>query len=162
MIYLKLNNPYFIENIYTDQPYSSMLLIAPNCDFKCKNCQNKHLFGNVQDISIDILKNEYYSNPFFEGITIGGLEMFLSGDEFLQEIIDFIKLCDIKKVTLYTRFDINDEFVIKFLNELKKINIDELYIKYGEYIENSNKKIIEINNWKIILASDNQNFIKIN
>lgn len=161
MIYLKLGSPYFIENIYTDQPYSSMLLIAPNCDFKCKNCQNKHLASSVMDISLDILKYEYESNPFFEGITIGGLEMFLSGDNFLQEIIDFIKLCNIKKVTLYTRFDINNELVVKFLNELKKINVDELYIKYGEYIEKSNKKIIEINNWKIILASSNQNFIKI-
>ncbi len=158
---MELANPYYLENIYADQPYSSMLLIAPQCDFKCDGCQNIHLKNDFKDIKLDFLIKEFKNNPFFEGITVGGLEIFLSGENFLKDLIKFIQMGDIKKITIYKRFDKDYPLLKKIIEEIKILQVDELYLKYGEYKKNRKSKIVQIKNWSIKLASDNQNFIKI-
>lgn len=159
---MKLREPYYVEDMGLNQPYLSMLLISPFCDFSCKNCINKHLQENiVQNFNLMSLSNAFEDNPFFQGLTIAGLEPFLSGIPFLSEIKKFIEFNEIEKITLYTRFNIGDLFVKSYLDIIKNINtVKDFYVKTGNYVENKNSKIIYLDNWGIELASDNQNFIK--
>jgi len=159
-----LREPYFVENIGRDQPYLSMLLIAPYCTFKCVGCQNKHLGCNqLNNFSKKELIDIYNDNPFYKGITIAGLEIFDSGEKFLNDVLDFISYEKITKVTIYTRLSIDD---IKVQNIIKKIknlnNIKEFYLKIGEFkYQEENENTVKINNWEISLYNKEQNFIKI-
>lgn len=159
---MELANPYFIENIYQDQPYSSMLLIAPHCDFTCEGCQNKHLKNDFKDIELNFLVEEYNKNPFFEGITVGGLEIFLSGEDFKDELISLIKKTKSKNLTIYTRFEKYDKVVFEYIEKLKQIDtLKNIYLKTGKYMLEHKKKKIKIKNFEITLGSSNQTFEKI-
>lgn len=157
-----LANPYFVENVFQDQPYSSMLLIAPNCDFTCEGCQNKHLKDNYRDFDIGYLVDIYKENPFYQGITVGGLEIFLSGDKFLKDLLEFIKKAKVGKITIYTRFELGYNRLNYFIDSLNALPfLKELYVKTGNYDKNLESKIIKINNWELKLSSENQDFNKI-
>jgi len=157
-----LANPYFVEDLGKDQPYLSMLLIASNCDFSCEGCQNIHLKNTVKDISIETLVVEYNENPFFQGITVGGLEIFLSGEDFLKDLIKLLNLTKTENFTIYTRFELGDIFVGKFINTIKDIKtLKNIFIKTGKYCKDRKSIKKYFDNWEISLASDNQDFIKI-
>jgi organic radical activating enzyme len=179
---MKLREPFYYEDMGLNQPYLSMFFIAPYCDFTCKDCQNLHLKdNNIQDFTIEELSKLYKDNPFYQGITVGGLEPFLSKadctyygnceawipiqdqlDTILHDIQKFIMLNKIQKVTIYTRFTLEYNNISSYIKCLKNLDcIKELYLKTGEYIEGSNSKIVTIPGWSITLASDNQNFEKI-
>ena len=164
---MKLRNPFIKEN-FSDQPYFSMLIIAPNCNGICEGCQNKNLLNyNIKDYNFKQLFDEYNSNLFYQGITVGGLEIFDSGKQFLEELIFFIEQAKIKKITIYTRYEITDKCVQELLNKIKKYEwLEELYIKTGSFKLKSKTKTLcfESHNGKkfeIKLASDNQNFIRV-
>ena len=132
---MKLREPYFLENIGRDQPYMSMLLIAPYCNFSCEGCQNRHLAeGKIKDFSIEELIMEYNSNPFYQGITVGGLEIFNSGNDFIDDILYFIEKCEIENITIYTKYTM-DNFKVKILIELIKniSTVKNFYLKTGEF-----------------------------
>ena len=159
-----LREPYYIENLGRDQPYLSMLLIAPYCTFKCIGCQNKHLGDNtLKNFSNNELIDIYNSNPFFQGVTIAGLEIIDSGRDFQNNVIEFIKLAKIPKVTIYTRYHKNSPEVELLSQEIKNINsIKEFYLKSGEFkLQSKNENIVKINNWEISLYNKEQNFEKI-
>jgi hypothetical protein len=163
---MKLRNPFYIENLYQDQPYSSLVLIAPYCDFKCKKCQNLTLSTEkISNFPITLLSAVYNDNSFVDGITVAGLEICLSGEKFIKDLIYLIKLSKIDKVTIYSRFTLNDDILSDILIRLNEIEfIKELYCKTGCHVEGSNKKTINYkdidnNKWSIELSSDNQDFL---
>lgn len=164
---MKLRRPFFIENDYRDQPYFSMVLMAPYCDFSCKGCQNsKFKHDPVENISINELISEYNSNKLYQGVTVEGLELFLSGAKFKRDLIEFLTKGRISNVTIYTRFTINDEKVKNFIDEIKNIEtLGNIYLKTGIYKKNEESKICSFNiggsDWEIELASSNQDFVKI-
>jgi len=58
-----LRNPCFIDNFHADQPYSSILIIAPYCYKECDGCQNKHLQDTeLIDFTPEELAHEYIEN----------------------------------------------------------------------------------------------------
>lgn len=163
-----LRNPFFRDNLWRDQPYSSMLLVAPYCDFKCNPCfcQNAALKNaSLINFSIDELVKEFKSNPFVDGITLAGLEPFLSSEvdsSWWSETISFIEKAEIKKVTIYTRFEKTDEEVSDVINKITSLeNVNEFYLKTGMFIKDSKQKEIKIRDWTLTLASDNQNFERV-
>jgi hypothetical protein len=159
---MKLRNPYFIENLFTDQPYSSLILVTPYCYGTCYKCQNKNLNNfDIKDFSLGELMDEYKNNPFVDGVTVAGLEICDSGDDFITDLIILIKELHIKKLTIYSRYYLVDDVLSNIVKKCIELDLEEFYVKTGEYIHNSNSKIIKIDNWSITLASDNQNFEKI-
>lgn len=159
---MKLRNPFFIDNI-SDQPYFSMYLISPFCTGVCEGCQNKHLLkAEIKDYSINDLIEKYKNNIWYEGITVAGLEIFDSDIE--NDLIDFIKKAEIKKVTIYTRYERNSKEVKRLIEKMKQIKtVKEFYIKTGCYIKGAKEKTLyfETIKWEIKLASDNQNFERV-
>lgn len=157
-----LGNPFFTENLMRDQPYQSMLLIAPNCDFTCKGCQNALLGNDSSYFEVEDVVYEYDKNPFFEGITVGGLELFLSGDDFLEDFASVVEISKTENVTIYTRFELVDSFVSGYLKRISEIpTVKNLYIKTGKYDEQLKSKTTSIGRWTMRLASSNQNFYTI-
>ena len=156
---MKLRSPYMIENSYQDQPYHSLILICPYCDFSCEGCQNKPLQEQpIRDFSVDELVGLIKDNPFLEGITLAGLEFCFSGDEFLDDLVELCNKAKIDNLTIYTRFTVKHPYITKALELLPVSNI---YLKEGLYIKNAPNKVCNINSWSITLASDNQKFAKV-
>ncbi|MFA6878385.1 MAG: 4Fe-4S cluster-binding domain-containing protein [Fusobacterium sp.] len=156
-----LREPYYMENMGRDQPYLSMLLIAPYCTFKCKGCQNKHLGQNqTKNFSTKELQNIYKSNPFFQGVTIAGLEIFDSGEKFQEDFINFISYEKITKVTVYTRYKKDSKEVLNLVKKIKALkNIENFYIKTGEFrLQEKNENTVKIGNWEILLYNKEQDF----
>jgi len=161
---MKLRTPYFKDNFSEDQPYDSLILIAPYCDFSCKGCQNIDLFKSpIKDYDISVLAEVILENPFVSGITVGGLEVLKSGMNFMLDLGELIKLANISRVTIYSRFELDDENLFIFLEKIKDLEcVTELYCKTGEYIEGLGSKISNFyykgNPWSICLGSKNQDF----
>lgn len=160
---MKLRAPFYLENFFQDQPYFSLLLIAPYCDFSCYNCQNRHLSANeVRNFTIEKLAAVFGNNPFVEGITIGGLEPLLSPGDFIKEVVELIRLTGIRKVTFYTRFTSETKQVKELLAQLATLDLDLLCLKTGRYIsslEEARMQFVEGGeNWQINLGSKNQDF----
>lgn len=156
-----LREPYYVENIGRDQPYLSMLLIAPYCTFKCQGCQNKHLGQNtLKDFSIKDLQDAFNSNPFFQGVTIAGLEIFDSGVKFQEDFLNFISYKKIRKVTVYTRYHKDSKEVSNLVKKIKTLkNIKNFYIKTGEFrLQEKNENTVKIGNWEILLYNKEQDF----
>lgn len=152
-----LRNPFFQDNLGQDQPYNSILLVAPYCSFPCEGCQNKHLQdAELKEFSVGKIAERYLTNPFAEGITVGGLEPFESGEEFFKDLLD---LCiRIKpRLTIYTRFSydevkpIVDEFIP---------HVTELYLKTGPYEENAGTRTFEFND-QVVTIGSNQDFLQL-
>ena len=159
---MKLRNPFFVDNI-SDQPYFSMFLVAPFCKNVCAGCQNSGLLKKeIKDFDINFLIKEYENNPYYEGITIAGLEIFDS--DMLEDLITFIIKGKIKKLTVYTRYERQSKEVLSLIEKMKQIKtLTEFYIKTGCYIEGAKEKTLyfETIKWEIKLASDNQNFERV-
>lgn len=147
-----LRAPFFKENFFRDQPYPSLILIAPNCKRRCLGCHNDHLRRReVKDFTLDFLANKITNNPFVVGITLGGLEPADSGDSWWEEIDELIRLAGIRYVTVYTSR-------AKPFHEFKCENV---YWKTGKYDRHYPPIEITIEQTQIKLGSNNQNFFKI-
>jgi hypothetical protein len=161
---MKFRNPFFVENLMQDQPYCSLLLVAPYCDGACPGCQNSVLNDNdVIDISVDNLVKQYRANPFVDGITVAGLEICLSGDEFVADLLKFIEQAEVPRVTIYSRFPPDYPKLKAILARIAGLSsVVELYCKTGAFQQNSQSKSIELtrndSSWSISLASSNQEF----
>lgn len=162
---MKLRAPYFVDNLFQDQPYASMLLVAPYCDFKCKECQNLPLStGDVSNFSPRDLAVAFHSNPFVEGVTLGGLEFTKSPKEDIDDFLHFVRLAKIPKVTLYTRETLEHYIVLDVVQKLLQIpTVTEAYLKTGIFDPSRPAKRVTLEpiNWHVTLSSDNQNFIKL-
>jgi pyruvate-formate lyase-activating enzyme len=86
---------------FEDAPFIGCLISAIDCHINCKNCFNQHLktYPTLTKDSKSIIE-EIKSNPFENGIILGGLEW----TEQPEEMLDLIEsaLNENLKVILYT------------------------------------------------------------
>lgn len=160
---MRLRNPYFLENLYQDQPYASLLLVAPDCDFRCPGCQNRSVgAAEVVDVPVAELAAEYAANPFVDGITVAGLEVCLSGQDFWDELCLLIARAEIPQVTLYTRFSRSHPVLRALLERIARIGcVESLFVKTGMYVAGRPARTVTLEGretWSVRLASDNQEF----
>lgn len=150
-----------------DQPYCSLLLVAPFCDGACPGCQNTVLNdADVLDVSVTELAKTYRENPFVDGITVAGLEICLSGEEFVNDLVAFVKEAAVPRVTIYSRFAPNHPKLKAILARIAEVtSVEELYCKTGMFMQNGSTKTVVLKNvaeggqtWTISLASANQEF----
>lgn len=147
-----LRSPYVIDNLGADQPYNSMLVIAPFCFNSCNGCHNRGLKeAPLKDFTPEKLAEEFLKNPFWEGVTLGGLEPEHSQDHWWSEFSKFIELARPKSLTIYT----------STTSSLRHFEVENLYYKTGIYLRDDEPKEINLDNWSIKLASRNQDFVKV-
>lgn len=134
-----------------DYKLPSMYVAFPYCSFKCGRnlCQNQMLEHEpCIDIDIDILVNQYITNPLTKAIVCGGLEPFDS-----PELYDFIAAVrektndDIVIYSGYEEHEIRDKVkqIIQFSN---------ITIKFGRYIPQ--EKSYFNHELGVVLAGENQ------
>lgn len=162
---MKLRYPFYQESLFQDQPYASMILMAPYCDFNCQGCQNSPLGEqSIRNFSVDQLFKAYTENVFVDGITVGGLEVSLSGEAFFNDLHRLIKAASVPKITIYTRFTKEDPNISRLLRLLDLDCVEELYLKTGGYISGLKSRQEDLYQpetkriWSIKLASRNQRF----
>ena len=148
-----LRSPFFIDNLGADQPYNSMHIIVPYCYNGCMGCQNAHLKeGELKEFTPEELAEEFKSNPFWEGVTLGGLEPHFCKPHWWKEFERFLELGEVEKLTIYTAMT---EPLMHFSG------VEEVYWKLGGYDRHGESYEVSVGDWKITLASKNQKFIKI-
>lgn len=135
-----------------------MVIATVSCDWKCLKeqnldtniCHNSHTAKfQTQEEYINILIGKYLNNLLSESIIFAGLEPMFQFEEIYNFINEFRKLSN-DDIVIYTGYYPNE--IIDKVNSLKKFN--NIIIKFGRYILNSNSKYDEI--LKVNLASDNQ------
>jgi hypothetical protein len=147
-----LRNPIVTENM-SDQPYHSMMLIAPFCIRGCAGCHNNHLQKErLSAVPVEWLIDKYQSNPFFEGVTVSGLDPYYCSYEWWDEFDIFVELATVEKVTIYTGHP--SPFRV-FPDSVK-----EVYWKVGSYEQGTDKATFKIGGFEILLASNNQKFLQ--
>jgi hypothetical protein len=103
---------------------------------------------------------ERYFSDWYQGITVAGLEITCSPKGWIEELLVFIHLCEIPKVTIYTREDEHHPMIKKIID-----NYDgELYLKTGRYEPDFPKytaTLPEDSSFEIPLISNNQRFFKV-
>lgn len=131
-----------------DAPFVGALIVAPTCSNNCPSCFNQHL-KNLQDFiqTSDYIIYEVCSNPFNEGIILGGLEW----SERPDEAIDLIDTALQKglQVILYTGLTkdaLEERIPTRYLKGC--------YVKYGRYDKNST--VDNYYQYGVKLASSNQ------
>ena len=143
------------KEVYNDYKEVGILLASPVCHNNCKNCQNSHLKNREPNTyCVEDLINEIKNNKFVKSVIFGGLDCFDSFDETLNFISKFREISN-EDIVLYTGK--TENMLIDKLNILKKY--ENIYVKFGEYLENSEKIFDEIGG--IWLASSNQYFKKL-
>jgi organic radical activating enzyme len=128
-----------------------MQLIAPYCRNSCLGCHNAQLRNtNLKDFSISYIIEEYNSNPFWEGITVSGLEPEHSGEYWWWDLQTIVDKTGTENLTVYTSTEI-----------VRDIKVKNLYYKTGEYRRADLPHAVTIGDWSIVLASQNQRFFKV-
>lgn len=143
------------KEVYNDFKEVGILLASPVCYNNCKNCQNEHLKNKKPVVyCVEELINEIKNNKFVKSVIFGGLDCFDSFDETFNFISKFRKVSK-EDVVLYTGK--TEDCLHEKLKLLKQF--ENIYVKFGEYIENSNSIFDEVGG--IWLSSSNQYFKKI-
>jgi len=146
-----LRFPFVVDNDHSDQPYFSMQLIAPYCYNSCIGCHNSQIRQtSLKDFSISYIIGEYNANPFWEGMTLGGLEPEHSGDYWWEDVQRIVDGTGMENLTIYTSTD-----------NVRDIKVKNLYYKTGEYRRADLPHTVEIGDWAVVLASQNQRFFKV-
>lgn len=145
-----------IKGIYhertEDAPFIGALVCATSCNFNCLGCINEPLkySASYYMYDYDIIK-EIKTNPFNQGIVLGGLEWSLQIEEMKQLVNLAIKKQ--LQVMIYTGLDEYD--FLKICPNIKNI---KCYVKYGRYLEKLS--VNDYRNYGVKLASSNQKIIK--
>lgn len=168
-----------------DAPFVSALIVAPTCKLKCKGCFNVELKKqpNLKATAKEIV-DEVKSNPFNEGITLGGLEW----SESPLELLELVRVASENglKVMIYTgcdnlqmfharlgeacakecgeKINYKDDFdyllyIYIGLQVLDEYIKDSYYIKVGKY--NENELVNDRVHFGVKLATKNQCIFKI-
>lgn len=120
----------------------------------CQNClisNQKNIFISIHDII-----QKYIRNNLSNAIIFGGFENFDEFEQMYWFINIFRNIYNINDdIIIYTGYYPNE--IEEQINKLKQF--ENIFIKFGRYIQNSNQKYDEI--LGIYLASDNQYTIKI-
>ena len=131
-----------------DAPFMGALIIATECNNRCRECFNQHLRDTETYLcyASDII-SQVKSNPFNEGIILSGLEWSEHADDAIA-LISCAKEAGLH-VMLYSGLDEN-----QLLKRIPEIYLSGCYIKVGKY---DNQQAVQ--NYKscgVSLASSNQ------
>lgn len=145
-----------IEEDFVNYKKPSMVVLFPNCSFKCDKecgrpvCQNGEL-ARSQSIEISHAKivQKYINNPITEAVIFTGLEPFDNFEDMLNLIIGYRQTTndDLIIYTGYTEEEIEDK--INILKHYKNI-----IVKFGRFIPDQESHHDELLGIK--LASPNQ------
>lgn len=145
-----------IEEDFVNYKKPSMVVLFPNCSFKCDKecghpvCQNGEL-AHSKNIEISYAKiiQKYINNPITEAMIFSGLEPFDSFEDMLNLIIGYRQTTndDLIIYTGYTEKEIENK--INILKHYKNI-----IVKFGRFIPNQESHYDEL--LGINLASPNQ------
>ena len=170
----------------SDAPFVSARISAIDCKFKCKGCFNQHLKKEpTLTATAEEIIAEIKSNPFNQGIILGGLEWSLQP----LELVELVKVasqnglqimiytgCDIKEFDKRIGIACADKVGYKEIMD-KPVKSEEdylllayiggmvldyyipedYYIKVGRY---DREKLTSKSNFDVNLASENQFIIK--
>lgn len=145
-----------VEEDFTQYKECSMVVMFPNCSFKCeleagcKMCQNSELVNSKNiKVSTQRIIDRFMNNPISKALVLSGLEPFDSYADMINLIQDFRKQCANRIVIYsgYTKDELSDR--IPILHDL-----GDVVIKYGRYIPNQCRHFDEC--LGVHLASDNQ------
>ena len=149
-----------IDESVGDYKETSMLLIAPECAWKCVGCHNTHLLKLItKNFPDEEILERFQKNPLSKAIVLGGLEPFDCMEEvraFLQTLRESNIVNPKPTVIIYTGYDFPDieqELIRTGLDEEMKKH-DKVLLKYGGYLPGYNptyNPLLGIN-----LASPNQ------
>ena len=163
-----------IDEDFLNYKKIAMTLEFPYCSFKCDKecgqqvCQNSEL-ATAPNIEVDIddLIVSYLHNPLTDAIVCHGLEPFDSWEDLHNFIKTFRKSCndDIVIYTGYTKEELEnmkvyifEHLLTKFIEQSSPLtilkNYDNIIIKYGRFIPNSQSRYDNI--LGVTLASQNQ------
>lgn len=151
---------YLIDTDFVNYKKPSMLIGFPHCDFKCgkENCQNRHIPGDVEDVTVDIkdILKVYDDNKLTEAIVLAGMEPFDSPEDMCEFLLEFRngRMDDIVIYTGYDKEEMSEE-IFTFLDRLQNV-----IIKYGRYIPGDEPHYDET--LGVNLASDNQYAERVN
>lgn len=152
-----------------------MLLVTPNCSWKCPGCQNTHLAQlETQNFPDEDILERFFNNPLTSAIVIGGLEPL----EDMQDVRQFISALgqkvysdELEKPTIvvYTGFEldeIEDQLYWSGL-EPEMRAYGNCILKYGRYnpvYQTNGDKVERVDIWNedlgINLASPNQGTVR--
>ena len=153
-----------VDENFQDYKKASMFIALPRCDFKCfrelgldiKNCQNYEIL-KMKDLTISFSEifERYIKNKITNAIVLGGLEPFLSFDEFYNLIKYFRSKGCLDDFVIYTGY-YPDE-ISKEIGKLK--NFENIIVKFGRFLPNSTSKFDKI--LGVSLCSDNQYALRV-
>lgn len=136
----------------------SMVIAAVQCNGKCCKeanidesiCINTHLKEEeTKNVSDTFIVDKYLSNSISSALVIAGLEPFEQFREVYDLVSTFRTRCN-DDIVIYTGYYEDEiDYEIKQLEKFKNI-----YIKFGRYIPNRDKKYDEVLGIKLV--SDNQ------
>ncbi len=135
-----------------------MLIVFPNCNFKCDQecgrpvCQNSQLANEpVIEIPISKIIERYQANPLSSALICGGLEPFDSINELFELLSDFrhVSQDPIVIYTGYTEEEVENKLGWPYIKWQ-----GNLYVKYGRFIPDQKPHYDEL--LGVNLASDNQ------
>lgn len=148
-----------VEEDFVNYKKPSMVIMFPNCTFKCEKdcgkrvCQNGALANAVTfDIMRRTICERYIANPITSAIVFGGLEPLDSFRDVLWLIHDF-RMCGVNDdIVIYTGYT-EDE--VKNMSPYAKLKeFENIVIKFGRYVPNQKSHYDDV--LGVDLASDNQ------
>ena len=144
------------DECFQDYKLPCMLIGMCWCDWKCFTgceenlCQNIGLTeSEILCFDIEYLVKRYLDNPITSAVVFGGLEPLFQFNQVLEFIDCLRRVCD-DDVVIYTGYYPHE--IVDKIRLLSKYN--NIYMKCGRFIPNSNKKFDEI--LGVTLNSDNQ------
>ena len=130
-----------IDESFGDYKEAAMLLVTPNCTWKCEGCQNRHLSQlPTKNFPDEEILKRFFKNPLTSAIVIGGLEPL----DDMQDVRHFISALgqkvyseDLPKPTIivYTGYEldeIEDQLYWSGL-EPEMRTYGECILKYGRF-----------------------------
>ena len=147
-----------IDEDFVNYKVPSMVLMFPNCSFKCdkeagsKVCQNSKL-AQALSVEVDVweLCKRYINNPITKAIVLQGLEPFDSFED-VKLLIAAIRYMGVEcDIVIYTGYE---EREIYHKSNLLTALFSNIVIKYGRFIPGCKPHFDEV--LGVNLSSDNQ------
>jgi len=158
-----------VDEVFGDYKECGMLLIFPECTWKCEGCQNKQLaLLETREFPNEDIVKRFEENPFSKCIIFGGLEP-LCNVSSINDIFSFITYLlekyhlreDRPTLIIYTGYDLDAvnnilNIIVSGLGNLLA-TYENVIIKYGKYDKDGTPYFNET--LGITLISKNQNTI---
>ena len=146
------------EECFGDFKDPGMLVVFPNCSWKCDKengtqlCQNWSLAKEpTYDVRPQEIVSRYINNPIPKALICGGLEPLDSMHDLYQLIIEFRAATD-DPIVVYTGYTESETQRMLGFDRIKWAG--NIYIKYGRFKPNQQPHLDEV--LGVNLASDNQ------